>query len=179
MIWSHENQIEEVSMDRPKVTSKRAAEIVGIGYEGFRSYLKRGLLGRTGMLPGFHRPGAATSDDPAPRSGWQTFGLADLCLMRLAKMLMDSGFSFESANSVVSQYPLWDRFQHGKASTDRYLLLWPPFGDHMVFETEDLALLPERMKEVSAHAVATLINLRGVQQYVEHQLGMETEAASR
>ena len=164
-------------MDRPKVTSKRAAEIVGIGYEGFRSYLKRGLLGRTGMLPGFHRPGAGASDDPTPRSGWQTFGLADLCLMRLAKMLMDSGFSFESANSVVSQYQLWDRFQRGEASADRYLLLWPPFGDHMVFEPEDLALLPQRLKEASARGVATLINLAEVQRHVERLLLKEPDAA--
>lgn len=32
------------------VTTARAAEIVGIGYEGLRSYLKRGLLGRSGVL---------------------------------------------------------------------------------------------------------------------------------
>lgn len=56
----------------PRVSSAQAAEIVGIGYEGFRSYLKRGLLGRVGMLPGFHRAGADTRDDPAPRAKWMT-----------------------------------------------------------------------------------------------------------
>lgn len=157
-------------MDDQRVSSARACEIVGVGYEGFRSYLKRGLLGRVGMLPGFHRPGAATIDDPTPRAGWQTFGFVDLCLMRLAKMLMDNGFSFASANAVVSQHTLWDRFRHDEQPTDSYLLLWPPYGDHIVFEPSDLALLPARMKEVEAHGVTTLINLGDVQRNVADHL---------
>lgn len=153
-----------------RVSSARASEIVGVGYEGFRSYLKRGLLGRAGVLPGFHRPGAHTSDAPAPRAGWQTFGFADLCLMRLAKMLMDTGFSFASANAVVSQHDLWDRFQHDEEPTDRYLLLWPPYGDHILFEPQDLQHLPLRMKEAETHGVTTLINLGDIQRHVADQL---------
>jgi hypothetical protein len=160
-------------MNEHRVSSARASEIVGIGYEGFRSYLKRGLLGRVGMLPDFHRPGATTSDDPAPRAGWQMFGFVDLCLMRLAKMLMDSGFSFASANAVVSQHDLLARFYQDEGATDRYLLLWPPYGDHIVFEPSELSLLQARMKEVEAHGVTTLINLGDVQRYVGERLGAE------
>lgn len=159
-----------------RVSSARASEIVGVGYEGFRSYLKRGLLGRVGMLPGFHRPGAATSDDPMPRVGWQTFGFVDLCLMRLAKMLMDNGFTFASANSVVSQHELWRRFAHDEEPTDRYLLLWPPYGDHIVFEAEDMVHLPDRLKQAQAHGVTTLINLADVQRHVAAGLGEEAKA---
>lgn len=124
-------------MELPAVTSARAAEIVGVGYEGFRSYLKRGLLGRVGMLPSFHAPGSATTDDPAPRSGWKTFSMADLCLMRIAKMLMDSGFSFVSANAVVSlpHRPIDDRradqlfevSSDGRLGAD-FIRRGPPFG---------------------------------------------------
>jgi hypothetical protein len=35
------------------VTTAKAAEIVSIGYEGLRSYLKRGLLGSSGLLAPF------------------------------------------------------------------------------------------------------------------------------
>ena len=129
-------------MSEQRVSSARASEIVGVGYEGFRSYLKRGLLGRVGMLPGFHAPGAATSDDPMPRAGWQMFGFVDLCLIRLAKMLIDNGFTFASANSVVSQHRLWDSFRPDGEPVDRYLLLWPPYGDHIVFEPSELGFLP-------------------------------------
>jgi hypothetical protein len=157
-------------MNFPGVTSAAAAKIVGIGYEGFRSYLKRGLLGRVGMLPGLHVPGSHTTDDPSPRVGWKTFGFSDLCLMRTAKILMDSGFSFASANSVASQHQLWSRLQHDEAPTDRFLLLWPPYGDHILFDPTDLHLLPQRLKEAEAHGVVTLINLGDVQRHVAGEL---------
>jgi hypothetical protein len=156
-------------MELSRVTSARAAEIVGVGYEGFRSYLKRGILGRVGMLPGFHAPGAGTSDDPAPRSGWQTFDATSLCLMRLAKLLMDSGFSFAMANSVVSKQDLWSRLQHDDQPVDRLLLLWEPYGDHIIFEPCDHHLLPQRVAEL--HGVLTLINLGDIQREIAEQLG--------
>ena len=163
-------------MSEQRVSSARASEIVGVGYEGFRSYLKRGLLGRVGMLPGFHAPGAATSDDPMPRAGWQMFGFVDLCLIRLAKMLIDNGFTFASANSVVSQHRLWDSFRPDGEPVDRYLLLWPPYGDHIVFEPSELGFLPARMKEASAQGIATLINLGDVQRHVAGMLAGEAGA---
>jgi len=162
-----------LSFDLPRVSSARAAEIVDIGYEGFRSYLKRGLLGRVGMLPGFHRAGVDTHDDPAPRSKWMTFGFSDLCLMRIAKLLMDAGFSFKSANSVVSQHELWSRMAHDEAPVDRLLLLWPPYGDHILFDPGDLHHLPDRIREASACGVITLLNLGDVERYVADLLRAE------
>lgn len=156
--------------DLAPVTSARAAEVVGVGYEGFRSYLKRGLLGRVGILPGFHRPGADTQDDRAPRSGWKTFGFADLCLMRLAKLLMDAGFSYATADGVVSRSNLWQSLAHDEQPVDRILMLWPPYGDHIVFEPTDLVHLPARIKEVEDQAVVTLINLGDVQRHVATML---------
>lgn len=157
-------------MHLPRVSSARAAEIVGVGYEGFRSYLKRGILGRVGMLPGFHAAGSDTHDDPKPRAGWTMFGMADLCLMRIAKLLMDAGFSFASANSVVSNHELWSRIQHDREPTDRFLLLWPPYGDHIVFDPDELHQLPARLKEAAAHGPVTLLNLGDVQRHVAGQL---------
>jgi hypothetical protein len=87
--------------------------------------------------------------------------------MRTAKILMDAGFSFASANSVVSQHALWTRLQHDEAPTDRFLLLWPPYGDFILFDPTDLHLLPERLKE---NGVVTLINLGDVQRHVASEL---------
>lgn len=154
----------------PRVSSARAATIVDIGYEGFRSYLKRGLLGRVGMLPGFHRAGATTRDDPTPRSGWMTFGFSDLCLMRIAKLLMDAGFSFEAANCAVSQHDIWSAMAHDEEPTERYLLMWPPYGDHIVFQPNELHHLPVRLKEAKAQGVFTLLNLEEVQRFVAEKL---------
>lgn len=150
----------------PRVSSARAAKIVDVGYEGFRSYLKRGLLGRVGMLPGFHRAGADTCDDTAPRSGWMMFGFPDLCLMRLAKLLMDAGYSFASANAVVSQDRIWRRMARDEAPVDRFLLVWPPHGDHVLFGPQDLHHLPDRLREAGRLGVVTLVSLGDVQRHV-------------
>ena len=159
--------------DLPRVSSARAAEVVDVGYEGFRSYLKRGLLGRVGMLPGFHRAGSHTHDDPVPRSKWMMFGFAGLCLMRIAKLLMDVGFSFDSANSVVSRHEIWSRMARDNEPTDRYLLIWPPYGDQIIFDPNDLHHLPDRMKEAEAQGVITLLNLGDVPRYVAEKLTEE------
>lgn len=153
-------------IDLPRVSSAPAAEIVGVGYEGFRTYLKKGLLGRVGMLPGFHRAGSETSDNPMPRRSWTMFGFADLCLMRIAKMLMDVGFTFDSANSVVSQHKIWSFMAQDDEPTERYLLIWPPYGDHIVFGQSDLHHLADRIREAKAQGVFTLINLGEVQRDV-------------
>lgn len=158
--------------DLPSVTSAKAADIVGVGYEGFRSYLKRGILGRTGMLPGFHAPDSATRDDPAPRAkpGWKTFGFADLCLIRTAKVLIDSGFSFNSANGIVSSHRLWSCLQHDVEPVDRHLMVWPPYGDHILFEPHDLVHLPDRLSEAGGAGTVTLVNLGDVQRHVRDKL---------
>lgn len=156
--------------DLPRVSSARAAEVVDVGYEGFRSYLKRGLLGRVGMLAGFYGANSNASDDLAPRSGWTKFGFADLCLMRIAKILMDAGFSFSSANAVVSQHEIWSDMAHDEAPTERYLLIWPPYGDHIIFNANELHHLPARIEEAKAQGVFTLLNLGEVQRYVAEKL---------
>lgn len=159
----------------PRISAAGAAQVIGVGYEGFRSYLKRGLLGRVGMLPGFHRAGANTSDDPTPRSGWMMFGFADLCLMRIAKLLMDNGFTFESANSVVSRHEIWHRMAHDDAPVDRFLLIWPPYRDHMIFDPDDMQHFPERIAEAQAQGVFTLLNLGDVQRDVLRAMGNISE----
>jgi hypothetical protein len=159
-----------------RVSSARAAEIVGVGYEGFRSYLKRGLLGRVGMLPGFHRAASNTYDDPRPRNKWTMFGFADLSLMRIAKVLMDAGFTFVSANAVVSQHEIWSHLAHDDEPTERYLLIWPPYGDYIIFEVDELHRLPESVREVKAKGAFTLLNLGEVQSYVAEKLSIEAAA---
>lgn len=156
--------------DLPSVTTARAAEIVGIGYEGLRSYLKRELLGRVGMLPRFYASNTEASDPPAPRAGWTRYGFADLCLMRVAKILIDAGFSFESANAVVSQHQLWSPLAHDKEPTTRFLLVWPPYADHVIYSRDTLKHLADDVEKVSAQGAFTLVNLGDVQRHVRDAL---------
>lgn len=151
-------------MDNTTVTTARAAEIVGVGYEGLRSYLKRGLGGRVGMLPGFHRPGADTHDDPMPRAKWKRFSIPDLCLFRMAKLLIDAGFTFDAANSVVSRHDRWSAFAHDKEPVHRVMAIWPPYGDHVIYEPDQMDLLQKALKD--APEIVTLVNLGEVHAYV-------------
>ncbi|MFK0209182.1 hypothetical protein [Agrobacterium sp. NPDC090283] len=147
----------------PTVTTARAAEIISIGYEGLRSYLKRGLLGSSGILvPFVHR------DSPAPdlssvRAKWKRFGFVDLCLMRLAKQLIDLGLSFDQANSIVSCENTRDVFKQENIA-GAALLASPPFYDFIVFSGDDLNHLPARLAEVGD--VAVLVQLDRIRDYV-------------
>lgn len=76
-------------MSESVIRTREAAAIIGIGYEGLRSYLKRGLLG-------------APMSDPDRRWRWAAFTRHHLCRARLAKVLMDAGISFERAVVIVA-----------------------------------------------------------------------------
>ena len=150
------------------ITTAKAAEIIGIGYEGLRSYLKRGLLGRSGVLPPL-----VSSDSPAPdltniRSTWKRFGFTDLCLMRLAKQLIDLGLNFDQANMVVSHEKLRPLFRENETITDAVLMCWPPHYDFMLFKRGDLHLLPIRIEE--AGDMALVIKLGAVAKHTRSAL---------
>lgn len=87
------------------VTTSRAAEIVGIGYEGLRSHLKRGLLG------------------PSERT-WKRFTFSDLCVARLAKLMLDIGLSFEMVKEIAAFPDLRLFLEPNNAAG--LLLVWVP-----------------------------------------------------
>jgi hypothetical protein len=155
------------------VTTAKAAEIVNIGYEGLRSYLKRGLLGSSGLLAPFvHR------DSPAPdlstvRAKWKRFGLVDLCLMRLAKQLIDLGLSFEQANGIVSRNDLRKVFARDASAAGTTLMAWPPYYDFIIFAGDDLRHLPDRLAE--AGDVALLVQLDRIAEHVRAEIDRGTE----
>lgn len=90
--------------------------------------------------------------------------------MRIAKLLIDSGLPFDSANSVVSQEMLWSKLAHDEVPTERYLLIWPPYHDHIIFDTSDLHHLTARINEAQANGVFTLLNLADVQKQIADSL---------
>lgn len=154
------------------VTTATAAKIVGIGYEGLRSYLKRGLLGSSGLMPPF-----VGRDTPAPdlsnvRAKWRRFGVVDLCLMRLAKLLMDAGLDFAAANAIASNADVRGLFQEGRPSQE-LILTWRPFHDFILFGKEDLAHLPNSLADLQRiSAVNTLIYLAPIWDEVHGQMPM-------
>jgi hypothetical protein len=160
------------------VTTATAADIVGIGYEGLRSHLKRGLLGSSGLMAPFvHR------DSPAPdlsnvRAKWRRFGAVDLCLMRLAKHLMDAGLDFAAANSIASHDALRRPFQKGRPSQE-LILTWRPFHDFILFDQESLGHLPGTLADLQRlSAVNTLIYLAPIWDEVHSKLqGIEAAAS--
>lgn len=148
------------------VTTARAAEIISIGYEGLRSYLKRGLLGSSGVLAPFVHRDSPAPDLSAVRAKWKRFGFVDLCLMRLAKQLIDLGLSFDQANNIVSREDIRDVFERENI-TGATLLASPPYYDFIVFRGDDLNHLPTRLAEVGD--VAVLVQLDRVRDYVQSE----------
>ncbi|MFP1132924.1 hypothetical protein [Asticcacaulis sp. W401b] len=154
------------------VTTAKAAEIVGVGYEGLRSYLKRGLLGSIGLMAPFVSRDAPAPDLSAVRATWSRFGVADLCLMRLAKILIDLGLSFDQANSVVSRNDLRDHFKYQTAERGAVLLAWPPYYDNILFQRDDLIHLPNRLSDIERMGEANiLIQLDPIWRHVQQAVG--------
>ncbi|HYG87849.1 MAG TPA: hypothetical protein VD978_16445 [Azospirillum sp.] len=153
------------------VTTARAAEIVGIGYEGLRSYLKRGLLGSSGLLPPFVAPTAPAPDLSKARAKWTRFGFTDLCLMHLVKQLMDCGLPFEAANGVASSEDARGYFSSEHGPQGAMLLAWPPHYDTSLFSRDDLRHLPDRLAELNELGVVyVLLQLDPVWRHVHDSL---------
>lgn len=130
-------------MDRLYVTTARAAEIVGIGYEGLRSQLKRGLLKNVGTLPPFYGADASAEEYYAKRWRWSKFGISDLCLMRVAKILMDAGCAFEMANDIASSEELWRWFCHADRDSELYLAVLPAAHSYCLYGPRDYDLITQ------------------------------------
>lgn len=128
-------------MEGPSVTTARAAEIVGIGYEGLRSQLKRGLLKNVGTLPPFSGADAEGELLYAKRWRWSKFGIPDLCLMRVAKILMDTGCAFEVANDIASTEELWRWFAHAKTGAGLFLTVLPDRLSFSLYTPEQYPLI--------------------------------------
>jgi hypothetical protein len=146
------------------VTTARAAEIVSIGYEGLRSYLKRGLLGTSGMMAPLVHPHSPAPDNSRARAKWKRFGFVDLCLMRLAKQLIDLGLSFDQANGIASRDDVRRVYAYPRHLTGATLMTWPPHYDFIVFVDDDLRHLPDRLRE--AGDIAVLVQLDRIADHV-------------
>jgi len=150
------------------VTTSVAAKIVGIGYEGLRSYLKRGLLGRSGVMIPLVGMSASAPDINSVRATWKRFGFTDLCLMHLAKQLIEMGLTFDQANSIVSREDMRPLFRGGIQGLDALVMTWPPYQDYILFKGEDRRHLSDRLAE--ANGTAILIDLRAIAESVTFKL---------
>lgn len=120
------------------VKTAQAAEIAGVGYEGFRSWLKRGLLKETGTLPKFYAAHAPAEIADAKRWRWSAFGFADLCSFRLTKLMLDAGLPWDTASSVASDEELWRSHRSGACNV-RYLAIFPKANQFTLYSPETLA----------------------------------------
>jgi hypothetical protein len=139
------------------VSTSLAAEIAGIGYEGFRTWLKRGLLKATGILPNFYAPDAPAEIADAKRWRWAAFGYADLCSFRLAKNLLDAGLPWDTVNPIVSDYTLWQSHQ-ADDSDGRHLVIQAGGTEWGIYTTK--SLIDQLDSETRKRDWAILIDLR-------------------
>lgn len=169
--------MEGITGNPQAVTTAAAAKIVGVGYEGLRSYLKRGLLGSSGSMAAFVGRDTEAPDLSSASPKWRRFGSVDLCLIRLAKLLMDAGLPFTAANSIASDPDVRRLFQNRRAPAG-LILTWGPYSDFIVFGKEDLAHLPDRLTDLKqTQAVYTLIRLAPIWEEVQSQMSAILAAA--
>ena len=125
-------------MIKLQVKTREAAEIAGVGYEGFRSWLKRGMMKATGTLPKFYASHVAAEEADAKRWQWAAFGFSDLCCFRLAKILFDAGLPWKTVNPIVSNDALWHS-HHQEGTQLRYVVVFDDGMQWTPYTTEELA----------------------------------------
>lgn len=145
------------------VKTAQAAEIAGVGYEGFRSWLKRGLLRETGTLPRFYAAHAPAEVADAKRWRWSAFGFADLCSFRLTKLMLDAGLPWGMASAVASDEALWHSHHSGTNCT-RYVAVFPKSNQYTLYSPETLAT--DLANETIKHDWMTLFDLRQLRESV-------------
>ena len=118
------------------VKTAQAAEIAGVGYEGFRSWLKRGLLKSTGTLPKFYASSAPAEEADAKRWRWSAFGFADLCSFRLTKLMLDAGLPWDMVCTIASDETLWRT--HRSPGDIRYVAAFPKSDQYTFYTLESL-----------------------------------------
>ena len=146
-----------------RLKTAQAAEVAGVGYEGFRSWLKRGLLKDTGMMAQFYAPDAPAEVADAKRWRWSAFGFADLCCFRLTKLLVDAGLPWEMVNSVVSENQVWQSHRY-QGPEKHYLAIFPASAQWTLYSAEMLA---EDLKNgIVKGNLMTLVDLHDLRQRV-------------
>jgi hypothetical protein len=146
------------------VKTAQAADVAGVGYEGFRSWLKRGLLKETGLLPKFYARKTPAELADAKRWRWQAFGFADLCSFRLTKILLDAGLPWERVCPIVSNEELWQSLHHNSAA-GRYLALFQNGSQWTLYPSAE-ALAGDLNSGTIRSDWMTLVDLHGLQQSV-------------
>ena len=119
-----------------RVKTAQAAEIAGVGYEGFRSWLKRGLPKDTGILPKFYASDAPAEIADAKRWRWSSFGVADLYSFGLTKLMLESGLPWSMVCSVASDERLWR--SHRSGSNVRYVAVFSRSDQYTLYTPDEL-----------------------------------------
>jgi hypothetical protein len=139
----------------------QAAEVAGVGYEGFRSWLKRGLLKDAGLLPKSYASHVPAEIADAKRWRWSSFGFVDLCSFRLAKVLFDAGLPWEMVEPIVHE--LW-RSHINDSPAERYLAIFAKTSQWTLYSAQTLA------KDLAAEIVRsewmTLVDLHELRKSV-------------
>jgi len=115
----------------------QASEVAGVGYEGLRSWLKRGLLKDAGALPKFLAPDKAAEVTDLKRWRWSNFGFADLCSFRLAKLMFDAGLPWEIVEPIVGN--LWRSHEPDKPEA-HFLAIFARSNEYTLYSRNTLAV---------------------------------------
>jgi hypothetical protein len=114
----------------------QAAEVAGVGYEGLRSWLKRGLLKDAGAIGKFYGRDTPAEVTDLKRWRWSSFGFSDLCSFRLAKLMFDAGLTWEAVEPIVGD--LWRSHDVDSPET-RFLAVFARSNEYTLYSKNTLA----------------------------------------
>jgi hypothetical protein len=114
----------------------QAAQVAGVGYEGLRSWLKRGLLEDAGAIGKFSGRDTPAEVTDLKRWRWSRFDFADLCSFRLAKLMFDAGLPWEIVEPIVGG--LW-RSHATDSPESHFLAIFARSNQYTLYSKKTLA----------------------------------------
>ena len=115
----------------------QAAEVAGVGYEGLRSWLKRGLLKDAGAIGKFYGRDTPAEVTDLKRWRWSSFRFADLCSFQLAKLMFDAGLPWEIVEPIVGD--LW-RSHATDGPEAQFLAIFARSNEYTLYSKHTLAV---------------------------------------
>ena len=130
-----------------RVKPALAAKIASVNYECSRTWLKRGLLKNTGRLAQFYAAEQEAKINDTKRWTWSSFGIVELYVFRLTKVLLDYGFSWNFVSNAVNDIAneFWSEWHselepnNGGSKNKRYLAVFPDASKYTTYSLSELS----------------------------------------
>lgn len=175
------------------VSTRRTAEIIGMDYEAFRTWMRRSPGRNAGMLPPFHGRDTPARELYSKRWTWARHdqgsvsiyallrtlterGLADECIYKPDTYMLARPADFDGMNRAISTHEIWQYFSSGDNGDDWLLLYSDKDNSIWIFKQPDRHLLADHVEALGRSGI--VVNMGDIRRHVIRSMDEDREEES-